>query len=173
MVIKTNNYYNIDWLYLTKPNPRVYIVVSVLNSIFLGKYEDKSGFLEKKSSWTYTKGSSLNQIKLVKSSLSSEGIYLIYEQHSRGKQYVGVWKHTFTTKKDDFDNIEVGPILNNNQRPFISVHPLSSQLYEAKSNFTGAGLNPPNRFDNFWLYTVSSLNSSSNPVTNQFSIRLV
>jgi hypothetical protein len=38
-----------------------------------------------------------------------------------------------------------------NQIPFISLHPLSSQISEVKSHFTGTGLSNPKQYDNFWL----------------------
>ena len=39
--------------------------------------------------------------------------------------------------------------------PLISNHPLSTRISEKSSNFKGLGLNPPNQFDDTFIYTYS------------------
>jgi hypothetical protein len=62
--------------------------------------------------------------------------------------------------------------INNNQRPFLAPHPLSSTISFQKSHFEGRGLATTNMYDDFWLYTQSTLDSNVDPVFNLYNIIL-
>ena len=97
--------------------------------------------------------------KVVKSSLVTQKFYAIYTSKRGGKYRVGVANFKDWLELDLSFSSEL-PSSDLTQKPFIALHPLSTNVSQRSSNFFGDGLTSPNEFDDFWLYSEPSVVST-------------
>ena len=72
----------------------------------------------------------------------------------------------------DYASVNLGTINSLTPRPFITLHPLSTQVYSEKSHYTGLGISPLNKYDDYWLYTNNKTDMNATPYYHHFTIIL-
>jgi hypothetical protein len=142
--------YDIDW---AKLDNGYVIIVYVAKGLFVLKQDgNEYNLWLQNQEYSDFPSEYLINAKVVKSSLVTQKFYAIYTSIRGSKYRVGVANFKDWLILDLSLSREL-PLSDLTQKPYIALHPLSTNVSERSSNFFGNGLTSPNEFDDFWLYS--------------------
>jgi hypothetical protein len=148
------------------------IVVFVAKGLFILRINGNSGalwYIHQKYA-IFGNDEYLINSKVIKSYLFPNDVYVIYTSKVNNRYRVGAGNYFHDLEMNKKFSIELTEV-DLTQRPFIALHPLSTNVSEKSSNFSGAGLSSTSQYDDFWIHTVPL--KSTDGINHKFKIRLV